>query len=657
MTIGLAFLFKNNIMSNAIMDAFRSLGSKTNKASGNVSEETQEGVVSEKLPELKLDMKDEDIVKLTEKWISAWDKSDQKQKWLKRAEENEKYWLGEHYDRPEADKSRAIVDNVIFESLETYLPQVTRRNPEPMVILAQSEKETPEALDFAKAIQSELGELADELKIRLKIKKAARHWAISLLGVAKIGWDLNRDIPSIRVIRAQKLILDPEATIDEDGYTGERIGEYRKLPASKILAIVDGDENATEAVKKLVKDDLATEVQFIEWWTPTYMCWTLGKEVLLKRKNPHWNYETEEPAPADPVTGLTPADENGEPQKIMRPGINHLPVPSIPFVFVSVFNLGKQPVDDTSLIGQNLSNQDRINKRTKQIDSNADNMNGGVVVSLSRSGLTKEQASKVVTALRKGGAVAIPDGSPREAIDRISGQGLPADVYNDLVDVRNRTKDIFGTRGSTPSGIESETTVRGKIMNRNLDTDRIGGGVSEYLEQFADDCYNWLVQMLYVYDERFVGKKVPKIKVSVKEGSLLPKDSTTIANQAIELASAGKMSTIDLYKRLDYPNPAELAANMWLEINAPEVLYADDPRVAQVMQMKAQAANPNKPPSTSISFKDLPPDGQSQLAKQAGIELDPEAVAVFNENKAQKETDRSLLAKVPQEPEQESEDD
>lgn len=636
-------------MSNAILDAFRSLGSKINKASGTVSSETQEGVVSEKLPELKLDMEDKQIIELTEKWTKSWEQSEAKQKWMKRAEENEKYWLGEHYSRPEADKSRAIVDNVIFESLETYLPQVTRRNPEPMVALSQSEEDTPEAQEYTKALQSELGELADELKLRLKLKKVARHWAISLLGVAKVGWDMNRDIPSIRVTRAQKLILDPEATIDEDGYTGDRIGEYRKLQASIILKIVEGDDNATKIITELVKEDTGTEVQFVEWWTPTYMCWTMGKDVLVKRKNPHWNYETDKELPADPLSGLTPVAEDGTPITETVPGLNHLPVPKMPFIFLSVFNLGKQPVDETSLIGQNLANQDRINKRVKQIDKGADSMLGGIVVSLARSGLTKEQAKGVTDALRKGGTIAIPDGAPREAVDRFTGQGLPADVYNDLVDVRNRTKDIFGTRGSTPSGIESETTVRGKILNRNLDTDRIGGGVSEYLEQFADECYNWLVQMLYVYDERFIGKQAPKVNISVKEGSLLPKDSTTIANQAIELAGSGQMATVDLYKRLDYPNPEELAANVWLQVNAPEVLFADDPRVAQVMQMRAQAASSTaqKPPSTSISFKDLPPDGQAQLAKQAGIELDPEAVAAFNESEATKESERSVLSKVP----------
>ena len=53
-----------------------------------------------------------------------------------------------------------------------------------------------------------------------------------------------------------------------------------------------------------------------------------------------------------------------------------------------------EQTDETSLIGQNLASQDLVNKRLKQIDKNADSMNGGMVVSLERSGLTQQQAKK-----------------------------------------------------------------------------------------------------------------------------------------------------------------------------------------------------------------------------------------------------------------------
>ncbi len=624
-------------MSNGMLDAFYSLGAKFNKMVGRDNEETAEGVVSEKLPELKLNMSNVKILRLTKKWEKAWIESTVYAEWSEAGEKNENYWLGKQFNQPKISKIRPLQDNVIFESLETYLPQATRRNPDPMVLLDSEENQEGDNQKFVSDLQKKLGEIADELKLRLKLKKVARHWAIYLLGAVKLGWDLNKDIPTAKVIRAKKLILDPEATIDEDGYTGKYVGEYRKHEASlviKFLEANDGEKGAIKFIEKLVDDKLGTDIQFIEWWTDEYMCWTLGKQLLLKKKNPHWNYAKDVEVPADENSGEVPLDEETKkPQTTRKPGSNHFPIPKIPFVFLSVFNLGKKPVDDTSLISQNLASQDLVNKRLRQIDKNADSMNGGMVVSGARSGLTQKEAKGVTKALRKGGTVWIPSGAPDEAVKRTSAPSLPGDVYTQLIDTRNRMRDVFGTRGSSPAGLQSEKTVRGKFQNERLDTDRIGGGLSEYLEQLSDDVYNWFVQLLYVYDEKYVlmsGPK-PKIIVSVKEGSLLPKDSMTIANQAIELAGGGKMSTIDLYKRLDYPNPKELAANVWLEANAPDVLFADDERVQKVIQAQQQAQQQqDRPPSESINFKDLPPAGKVQMAQQAGIDLDPEALAAYD---------------------------
>lgn len=584
--------------------SYESLGADINKSHADQSvNDTKSGVVSAKLSELTLAMKDIEIAKLTKRWEKTWIDSNVRTEWEKKGEENEKYWLGLHFDKPRGDSTRADVDNGIFEALETWLPKVTRRNPEPLVTLAKTELDDMGNADTVKTkyvtkVKGRLGDLADTNKIRLKLKRAGRHWAIYLLGAVKHGWDLDNDCPTSRVIRPKKLILDPEAWNDEDGYTGEYVGERRKLKSSKILAIIgdsEGSANAKKVIDELTAKNDGTDIQFIEWWTKEYMCWTLKDDVLLKRKNPHWNYDrTENPEPTDMASEGVQVDTYGNTtaQPVEVKGINHFSTPRLPYNFLVVFSLGDQPVDKTSLIGQNLSNQDRINKRNRQIDKNADNMNEGLVVSLERAGLTESQAKQVSAALRKGGVVAIPSGNPQEAVYRPTVNGLPADIYNDLTDKRNRLMDIFGTRGSSPAGIGNEKTVRGKYMVNDLDTDRIGGGVSEYFEQFADDIFNWWVQLLYVYDTGFQfvgGGRPPKIVVSVKEGSLLPQDTTTLANQAVDLATAGKMSTLDLYKALEKPNAEEMAANVWLETNAPEVLYSKDPRVQQVIASQQAA--------------------------------------------------------------------
>jgi len=266
----------------------------------------------------------------------------------------------------------------------------------------------------------------------------------------------------------------------------------------------------------------------------------------------------------------------------MIAGQNHFAIPRVPYIFLNMFNLGKQPVDETGLINQNLSNQDLINKRVRQIDRNADSMNSGMVVSLERSGLTKDQAALATEALRLGNTIAIPAGSPREAVDRFPGTPLPNDVYNNLQDTRVRVRGLFGTGGLTGDGIKNETTVRGKILIRGLDSDRIGGGITEYIEQFADDIYNWMVQLMFVFYPEMTGD-IPKTIISVKEGSLLPQDTTSLANQAIELAAGGLLDPISLFEKLEFPDPEGTAAKLFIWKTNPMLLFKNNPEIQEMM--------------------------------------------------------------------------
>lgn len=601
--------------SDALIDGFYSLGKNVNKLQNPDGLDTKEGAVSDYLPELTLSIDDEKLNALQKVWLSDWNTSSAKAEWDKKCEDNENYWKGKQFGKPEMEQLRPLVDNVIFEALETALPQMTRRNPECGIVLAQGEDDKdPGNQEYVKQLKQKLSDIADDVKLRLKIKKAARHWNIYLLGVAKMGWNLIKDQPDVRIVRPKKLILDPNGTIDEDGYTGKRIGEYRKMEAGILVELAPKHK---DFLTKKAHNMLGTELQFIEWWTDKYLFWSMDERILLKMKNPHWNYDKSEKT-------VEVADNGEETEKeVETKGNNHLPSAKAPYIFLSIFNLGKQPVDDTSLISQNLSGQDRLNKLLKQQDKNIDSMNGGIVVSEEKSGLTKEEASTATEALRRGGTIVIPEGSPSEAIQRFNAEGLPADVYNASSEARVRIMQRFGASGLSPQGLENEDTNGGKILVKNADGDR-NSGITDYLEQMADDIYNYIIQLLYVYDENFQGAH-PKVKATVKEGSLLPKDSTTIANQAITLGTEGKMALVDMYKHLEYTDPLEMAANVWLEANAPELLFKDNPLVMQAIQAKQQAAaQGEKPPSESISFKDLPPNAKVQMLAKVGIQISPE---------------------------------
>ena len=467
-----------------ILDGFLSLGRGINilKREG---QEKEEGAQEPFEKEADLTLKDEDLLELKKKWEEKWDLY--VPEIIKRQKECENYWLGKQFSVAEINAGRPMMDNAIFEGLETFLPVANRRNPEPQVLA----DDTPEGQDLAKKVQKMLVFHSDRLRMKLKLKMVVRYWAIYFLGVLKVGWLERENDLTCSVIRPTKLILDPEAHIEDVNYTGEYIGEIKRETASILINRFPKKE---KFISQEVGGNLGTKVQYTEWWTNRIVFWTLKNELLGKAKNPHWNEGEERPF----------MDNMGNVQQELVEGKNHFPQPIKPYIFFSIFNLGKQPHDETSLIFQNLALQDLINKRNRQIDKNADAANSGL--SVSGDYFTEEQAKRAEEALRKGGVVFVPQGDVRAALHRDQPAQMPAFVYNDLVDKRQRLLDIFGVRGTAPTGQLNEPTVRGKIIIRGSDESRIGGGISEYLEQVADAAYNWFVQLMYVYyDETHYG--------------------------------------------------------------------------------------------------------------------------------------------------------
>lgn len=561
----------------SLIDGFLSLRKNLNKVE-------MEGVDGEELlPELTLDMSDEELIELKRDWIKRWEPY--KGPVEKMQKDNEEYWLGRQFTEAKGD--RPLVDNLIFESLETFLPIATRPKADPLVDSDESE----EGKALAKRVRQMLVYLADQVKYNLKLKQVTRYWALYMLGCMKVGWSMKENDITCVSVRPQKLILDPDATIMECEYTGYYIGEYVEDMASDLVLRFPQKRNLIE---DRVKGKMGTKVQYIMWTTDDYVFWTMEDEVLGKRKNPHWNYETEQTS--------TVVDEYGEEKTETQtiPGRNHFKNRKKPYVFLSIFNLGKHPHDDTNLVQQELPLQDLVNKRLGQIDKNADNANGGLIVS--GDAFTEEQANKAAKALRKGGVVWVPTGSVEQSVKRDTGTALPNFVYESLVDYRNEMRNIFGTRGSTPQGTIGEQTVGGKQIIRGQDTDRIGGGISTYLEQFSDNVYNWFVQLMYVYyDEPHTATVLgteraqeyislvnsdmtAKLSVSVKEGSMVPHDPASERGEALVLWQQNGIDPISFFDRLDFPNPRESAKNLYLWMSDPVALFPDLMEQQQLQQ-------------------------------------------------------------------------
>jgi hypothetical protein len=605
--------------NDSLISGYLSLSRDVNKTKTGYQDEQSEGAIGELTPELELSMDDDELLELAKEWKSAW--QPYQTELAKSQNDNETYWLGTQYaGTSKASEGHALVDNLIFESLETFLPIATRPKADPVVNSAEQ--------PLADKVRKMLTYWADQQVFNLKLKQVVRFWSLYKLGVMKMGWSNKENDITCVSIRPQKLILDPDATIDCAEYTGEYIGEYRKETARNLIRRFP---KAKKYITDQCKSKFGTKMMYIEWWTDDYVFWTMDEQVLAKAKNPHWNYESKQQT----------TDEMGQTQEQEVKGKNHFNFPKKPYAMLSVFSLGLRPYDDTNLIQQNLPLQDLINKRLRQIDKNADKTNGGLAVS--GDSFSKEQAAGVGKATEKGGTIFVPNGDVNRAVMRLQAPPLPNFVYESLLDYRNELRNIFGVRGSTAQGTIQDKTVRGKQQIKGQDSDRIGGGISTYLEQFADYVYNYVVQMMYVYyDEEHTGELigqssaveyvklknadfVSKLSVSVKDGSMIPKDPVSQREEVINLWDMGAVDPITFFEKLDFPDPKKSAEQLTAWKIDPLLLFpelkqqigqpAPDPALqAQAEKIKQQTQMEGMKGQADIASK----QSQAQLDAQKG---------------------------------------
>lgn len=569
----------------------RSLVKPFNRVDGGNSE-TVEGVSGPQFGEIELKLDDSELVGIANEFERVAASGNTKE--LDEAREsNKNLWLGNQTEGQSVIERSGVdqptVDNIIFESIETLLPMATRRNPEPMVVADN----TVEGRKLASNVQKKLAVLFDDLSVRLLVKKCVRDWMLYRLGVLKVGWDAEAEEVTAAVIRPHRLILDPSATVDVHGvYGGAFLGERRSATAKQLILRFPKKKAEIEA---LANGKMGTKLNYTEWWCREYVFWKLNDLILGKARNPHWDYGGRE----------SYTDEFGETRERESRGKNHFATPQVPYVFLSVFNLGLHPWDDTSLIEQVKPLQALINKRLQQIEVNADVVNGGLAISGEKTGLSREEAAISARDYQRGAPFYMPSGDPSTGIVRTIGAPLPPMHYEQLQDVRNEARNLFGTRGSTPQGTVNENTVRGKIIVRSQDSDRVGGLISDHIEQVCDRLANWFVQLIEVYyttehSASVIGPDAAveeislsrddfdrQLVVSIKEGSLLPKDELTEANQAIELFNAGAIDPLTLYERLKFPNPEETLKRL--------ILYKADPFSLAGMPPPQAAVDPMAP--------------------------------------------------------------
>jgi hypothetical protein len=498
-----------------------------------------------------------------------------------------------------------VVDNRIFMSVETILPMVTARTPEP-AIAGDVENELREKLVKMLQIAYEV-----KLKVKNKLQQIVRHWFIYRIGVWKYRWDegfiLENVLPS-------KIGIDPRAT-----ERGECEFVYELLEDSLEDIIETYPKSKDKIIAKYGVDKLKSKVKYIEFWGGygKWVAWKLGNILLDKQKNPNFDY-------GSPAKGKEEDEDFEEAKK----GTNNLfKSPQLPYLFFSIFRLGKAMYDDTSLIEQTKSLQDGTNKRKNQISDLLDE-NKKLIIASSKA-LSKEEMQKFIN---KYGMVGLWLSNGNIADIRVEGGQADASAYNDMAHSISEIDNVFGTHSTTRGERKEQETLGGRRLLVASDFGR-AETISENVEQLMEDFYNAFLHMSKVYgleDEVFSdGEETIKLStdeipegilVIVKKGSTLPVDKASRAEMAIKLAEFDKIDPKTLFEELGYGDSDERTEELyeWLrrtgkvvpqEVGAPGGGGAggeNDPRLVRLQDI-----------INSPNFQQLSPEDQKEMVVKA----------------------------------------
>ena len=520
---------------------------------------------------------------------------------------NEIYWeKGTDIKEGAIHPKRAkIVDNRIFMSVETILPMIVSRTPEPVIVGVGEDNDLREKLIKVLTIAYEVRQ-----KLQLKLQGVIRHWFLYRIGVWKYRWD---DGFITETVRPEKIGFDPRAT-DKDNC--EFVWETMEDTIEDLIEKFP--EKKEEIEEKYTKDRRKSKVGYIEFWggKGEWVAWKLGSILLGKQKNPNFDYGSE-------AKGKEGEEEYIEAQE----GNNNLfKKPQLPYLFLNVFNLGKNLYDDSGLIEQSISLQDSINKRKNQIADLTDEKKKLIIASsraISKAGLQEFVDKYGMLGLW------LDNGEINDV--RVEGGQADAAVFNDLRHTITEIDNIMGTHPTTRGEGERTETLGGRKLLTASDYGRVDTIVLR-VEQLMEDWYNAYLHMIKVYsledvefdsgEETIILEKEDikeGIVVMVKKGSTLPVDKASRADMAVKLAQFDKIDPETMFDELGYGKAEERTQKLYEWLDKTGKIRPEQPegQGEQGGSPEGQQLARLKKIMSSEKFKKLSPEQQKPIVAQA----------------------------------------
>lgn len=451
---------------------------------------SEEGQYSEILDPLQLEgIDDEDLADIIDDHEDAYDTFyESKYDLNERRKKNEIYVFGRQLSvlnedaKMMKDWESRYMDNVLYEIEGTIKPLMMTRLPDLMATPGDSSDQAVlTAEEVSKAIDTEIKEEQNRFVLGL----ASKHFPVYFISVIKVWWNPEIDDYEFGVVHPDFIKFDHTCPT-KDADRMRFISQIVPLTIKEIIQrFPDKKEKFYEELKKegiKFSDDnepeytaMATTIKITECWFHEYIskednkvekidgvCWKYKKVILHKMKNPNFDYEGEEryfvyDTPGDRSTkrglnqmemmltlmGQTPG--NVEKEKVYH---NYFKNPRKPFYFMGYDQWGKQPMDETSRIEQNLQNQKSLDRRGKQIEETLDSRGHHV---LAKDAVTPAELEEI--------------DFDQPNVD-LSVAGKPSEMYSYIPPERPDKQEFeeIGNIRQRMYGVAHSTATRGEII-------------------------------------------------------------------------------------------------------------------------------------------------------------------------------------------------
>ncbi len=587
-------------------------------------------------------------------------------------------------DSQNASRKRGKVRaNRIFRDTESVINALIANLPKPNIIPT---RDTPEAKELAMLQEKFFLKKYADLNVKEQMRKGLRNLYFSRLIVLKPFWNKKTNDFDVISLDPRNIRVNRKSTKEENSdFVIEEIAD--SLTSVMALFPNKADEIMKQSGYTTLEEAYIhnPDIKYKEAWIGDSVMWKYNNILLASMKNPYWDWDglvvtpeearelknlggeqrrnalstirqqqaARAPASAEgqvPNEQITVGDMPQTPeQELQSYYFNHFDIPRKPYIYATIFNNENTPVGQTDMIFQATPLQEGIDRRKQDIDENASLVNGQIKVD--STVMSKADAQK----LRYEARGVIWGKGVKDGVTRETGTPLPQFVYEDMVDSRAEIDNIMAASSAFRGEREGQETKAGRLAL----IDQSYLNLNE-LVQVVDFCsqelFNWFYQLAKTrYTEhhyaKFMGtgnavKTLSLIQddledgaeVKVFAGKTLPEDRQFKFEQAQADVKDGVLSPVDYFEVAGYDMPDQKAKNA--------VVYKMNPAVAvglspeEIAEISPDTAP--EPPSRSISFKDLPVDGQIQLAMQAGIQLNPEILIgeKMQEKRQQQEKDQ-----------------